>query len=129
MVQPTHTVLGIAAGIGLGAILVQPLSAEMKGPTTYLLIENYDITDQPGFAKRAQANGAALAANGGRFLARGATPTAISGSAPSHMSIVAFDSADQAAKFLTSAEFRKSDADIQKVAPQTKTFFVEGLKP
>ena len=129
MRQRIQLLLGIAAGMGLGAVLVKPLSAEIKGSTAYMLIENYDIIDQAGFAKGAQTNGAALMAHGGVFLARGASATAISGTAPSHMSIVALKSADQATQFLKSAEFKNLDADIQKSAPGTKTFFVEGLKP
>jgi uncharacterized protein (DUF1330 family) len=118
--------LAMLAGIGLGAVAVQGLHAQLRVPTYY--IAEIEVTNLDGYLKeyepRAQAN---IKASGGRILAAGTKVATMDGDPPrSHVTLVVFDSIEKVQTWRDSAEFKDIRAVGDKYA-KFRAFTVEGL--
>jgi len=118
--------LAMLAGIGLGAVAVQGLHAQLRVPTYY--IAEIEVTNLDGYLKeyepRAQAN---IKASGGRILAAGTKVATMDGDPPrSRVTLVVFDSIEKVQTWRDSAEFKDIRAVGDKYA-KFRAFTVEGL--
>ena len=71
----------ILAGIGIGVAVTQALHAQAKPPV--YVVNEIDITDQPGFQKYADAQSKQIEQHGGRYIIRaGKVIATMDGAAP-----------------------------------------------
>jgi len=117
------------AGFGLGAIAIDRLHAQAK-PPVYVVIDISDITDAEGFKAVGQRSNAAGAAvfkeQGGRYIARTQNITALDGTPPKRMIIIAFDSVDKAQAWNNSPAQKEVNA-IRGKTTKSRSFIVEGM--
>jgi len=116
-------------GFGLGAIAIDRLHAQAK-PPVYVVIDISDITDAEGFKAVGQRSNAAGAAvfkeQGGRYIARTQNITALDGTPPKRMIIIAFDSVDKAQAWNNSPAQKEVNA-IRGKTTKSRSFIVEGM--
>ena len=119
--------LSLLAGVALGASAIQGLHAQAK-PPVYAIVDITAITDPDGYKAISQVPNAdmPIVAPGGHYLARSEKITALDGTPPKRMSIIAFDSAEGAQAWYNSPEMKKI-TDIRQKTTQARVFFVEGL--
>jgi uncharacterized protein (DUF1330 family) len=113
--------------VAIGAGGVATLQAQSKAPA-YFVTETLEVSDQAGFMKAIQDANPLHKAHGGRYLVLGGKIAALHGEQPKRLTIVAFETFDQANTWLRSAEYAPIDAAVQKVA-KTRSFIVEGVAP
>ena len=121
--------LTMLAGTALGAAAIQALHAQAK-PPVYVVIDIADITDPEGFKALGQRSNAAGAAvfkeQGGRYIARTQNITALDGTAPKRLIIIAFDSAEKAQAWNNSPPQKDVNA-IRGKTTKSRSFIVEGM--
>ena len=85
------------------------------------------VTDPQTYAKYKELAPPAIAAFGGRYLARGGATEVLEGSrTPNRVVIIEFPTADKAKQWLASAEYREARA-LRHAAATSNAFVVEGL--
>lgn len=105
--------LAMLAGAAL-ATTINGLHAQGKRPGAYAVLDISEVTD-PGAIKGIVANAAkTVKAGGGRYLARTDKITALSGTPPKRVVIIAFDSADQAKAWYNSPAQQEINAVADK---------------
>jgi uncharacterized protein (DUF1330 family) len=123
--------LTLLAGVAIGAIAVSGLQAQNKGPGAYAVIDLSQINDRDNFTKQLlpKAEPAILGA-GGKFITRTEKITPFDGTPPQRYVIIAFDSADKAKSWYSSAAWKEVDAMRKKFA-NSRLFAVEaeGVSP
>jgi uncharacterized protein (DUF1330 family) len=120
------TALAGLTGFALGAVAVQSLHAQAKPPVYQ--VGEIDVMNQADYLKdyapRAQA---AIKAAGGRFLAAGGKVIPIEGEPPkARVTIIAWESAEQAQAYRNSAIFKEL-APLRDKLAKFRAFLVEGL--
>jgi uncharacterized protein (DUF1330 family) len=119
------------AGIAIGAAAVGSLHAQNKGAGAYAVIDLGQINDRDSFTKQLlpKAEPAILGA-GGKFITRTEKITAFDGTPPQRYVIIAFDSADKAKNWYSSAAWKEVDA-MRKKFTNSRIFAVEaeGVSP
>ena len=91
------------------------------------VVLDINVTDTETFAKYRQLAPPAIAAYGGKYLARGGTTEVLEGSwTPNRIVILEFPSAEQAKRWLESTEYREARA-LRHAAAKTNAFVVQGL--
>jgi uncharacterized protein (DUF1330 family) len=113
------------AGFGLGAAAIGGLSAQTKAPAGYWITETIEMTDADAFNKSVAGVPALVANHNGHYLTRGGKIVAERGDPPKRITIVAFDTLDQA------QQYRKDPASIAITNESSKyqkarSYFVEG---
>ena len=110
-------VLALAAGIGMGAGLVEGLHAQAKPPGYY--VAEVTVTNQDAYAKEYLPKAQALVkASGGRYLAVGSA-IPVEGSLPApRVAILAFDNMDALWAWQNSETYKKN----RKIGDQYATF-------
>ena len=118
--------LAMLAGIGIGAVAVQTLHAQVKPPV--YIIGEIDVTNVEGYTKEyAPKVQAILKAAGARFLAAGQKVTAIEGEPPKpRVTVHVWDSLDKFQAAYNSAELKEVRKIGDKYA-KFRVFAVEGL--
>ena len=90
------------------------------------VISRVDVTDPDAYARYAAAATKAIAAHGGRPLARGGRHEALEGKARARNVILEFDSYDAARAYFHSAEYQAARA-MRKGAAEIEMVVVEGV--
>jgi uncharacterized protein (DUF1330 family) len=90
------------------------------------VISRVDIKDPVAYAKYAEAGTKAIAANGGRALARGGRCEALEGPARQRNVVLEFDSYEAARKYYFSAEYQAAKA-LREGAAEMEMVLVEGV--
>ena len=119
--------LSLAAGIAIGATGVQTLMAQNKAPAAYFISETLEVIDAPAFMKTVEEVNAKHLAAGGRYLVLGGKTQSVVGPAPKRITVIAFDSFQQAADWYSSPAY-KPYGDRMQQAARARSFIVEGSK-
>lgn len=117
--------LSMLAGFGLGAAAIGGLSAQTKAPAGYWITETIEMTDAAAFNKAIADVPAVLAKYNGHYLARGGKIVAERGDPPKRLSILAFDSLDQAQKYRKDPASVAISTEANKYQ-KSRSYFVEG---
>jgi uncharacterized protein (DUF1330 family) len=126
--KPRYTVaLAMLAGVAVGGAAIQGLHAQAK-PPTYVVIDVSEITDPEGYKANTQrpAGSTVTAKLGGRYIARSNKLTALDGTAPKRLVIIAFDSPEKVQAWYNSEEQKKVSA-IRLKTTKSRSFIVEGM--
>jgi uncharacterized protein (DUF1330 family) len=107
------------------ALSFDKLNRERSMPKGYV-ISRVDVTDPDAYARYAAAATKAIAAHGGRPLARGGRHEALEGKARARNVILEFDSYDAARAYFHSAEYQAARA-MRKGAAEIEMVLVEGV--
>jgi uncharacterized protein (DUF1330 family) len=123
------TVLVLVSGIVIGGAAVQGLHAQAT-PPSLVVTDISEITDPEGFkvvSQRPQAEAAArIQQAGGRYIARTEKVTALDGTPPKRMIIIAFDSLEKAQAFNNSQGQKEINA-IRAKTTKSRSFIIEGM--
>jgi uncharacterized protein (DUF1330 family) len=117
--------IAVVAGAALGGSVIQGLHAQAT-PPVYAVVDITNITDPEGFKALATKAGPAVAAFGGKFIARTDKITASDGTPPKRFVIIAFDNLDKAKAWETS-DAQKEVTAIRQKNSTSRQFFVEGM--
>ena len=125
------TILGMVAGIGIGAAGVQVLHATNRAPVYY--VAEQDISDPEGYANEFVPRAAAIIkAAGGRYVAAGGVGSAgkvtgFDGDPPkSRVVIHVWDSLEQIQAWYNSPEYKEARKIGEKYA-KFRSFAVDGV--
>jgi uncharacterized protein (DUF1330 family) len=119
--------IALIAGTAIGGAAIQSLHAQAK-PPVYVVIDIAEVTD-------AQANkvntdrpvsATPTVMQGGRYITRTDKITALDGTPPKRMVIIAFDSVEKAKAWNDSADQKKVN-DIRAKSTKSRSFIVEGM--
>ena len=117
------------AGLSAGAAAVHVLYAQGT-PPSYVVTEIEDITDAAAFSavtQRPQTDAAArIQQAGGRYVTRTDKITALDGTAPKRIIIIAFDSLEKAKAFNETAGQKEINASRAKNT-KSRSFIVQGM--
>jgi len=119
--------MGMIAGTVIGAAAISGLHAQAK-PPVYAIVEVNEITDAAGYGKVSQRPNTSTVSvqMGGRYLARGGKITALDGTPPQRIVILAFDSLEKAQAWNNSPG-QKEVIDIRTKTTRSRSFLVDGL--
>ena len=119
--------LAMLAGVGIGAAAIQTLHAQTK-PPAYAVVE-VEVQNPDEFLKEFLPLASKVFSEaGGKFLARPGIATAIDGTAPNRVALIAFDSLDKVVTTFNSAAYKDARKTGDKYA-KFRIFAVEGLAP
>lgn len=91
------------------------------------VVLDINVTDPETFAKYRELAPPAIAAYGGKYLARGGTAEVLEGSwAPNRIVILEFPTVEHAKQWLESAEYRDARA-LRHASAKTDAIVVQGL--
>ena len=116
--------IALITGATIGGALIQGLHAQAT-PPTYAVVEINSITDPEGFKAVGPKAGPANAAFGGKAVIRTENITAIDGTPPKRLIVIAFDSLEKAKAWSASADQKEVDA-IRRKTTTSREYFVEG---
>ena len=118
--------LALLIGVGIGALAVQSLHAQVK-PPAYVIAE-IDVMNQDGYAKEyLPAGSKAVLAGGAKYLARGTRTAAIKGEPPKRIVLFSFEDFDKAQATFASSAFAEAAAIGEKYA-KFRIYAVEGVR-
>jgi uncharacterized protein (DUF1330 family) len=103
-------------------------SACQAKPPAIVVVDISDITDPEGFkavTQRANANTTKAVDLGGRYIARTDKITALDGTPPKQLIIIAFDSAEKLQAWHNSPDTKRND-EIRAKTTKSRSFVVEG---
>jgi uncharacterized protein (DUF1330 family) len=120
-------ILTLLGGIALGGAAIQGLHAQAK-PPAIAVVEISEVTDPDAWKAVTQRPNASTATvkQDGRYITRTDKITALDGTAPKRMVIIAFDSAEKAHAWYNSPGQKEVNA-IRAKATKSRTFIVEGM--
>jgi uncharacterized protein (DUF1330 family) len=110
--------LSILTGAALGAAAVNGLHAQGKTPGAYAILDISEVIDAEAMKQIVAKAGPSIKAGGGRYLARTDQVTALSGTPPKRVVIIAFDSTDQAKSWFNSPLQQEVNALADKAIKQ-----------
>ena len=116
----------VAIGLGFAAVAIRSLHARTTTPPVYLVVEIDEVTDAKGFEavrQTADATAVEVQSEDGRYFASTENVTALDGSAPKFLAIIAFDNMKKAKAFNDSM---KSTTALRTRATKSRSFVVEG---
>jgi uncharacterized protein (DUF1330 family) len=116
------------AGVAIGAFAVQGLHAQAK-PPTYVVIDITKMTDPEGFkavTSSPAAGPARLKELGGHYVIRSTTMTALDGTPPARLVVLAFDSKEKAQGWADASDIRAINA-IRAKTTNSSAFIVDGF--
>ena len=116
--------LALIVGCAVGAAIVSAVHASAKLPT--FTIAEIEVTDPQAFQTFAKMNIEQISAAGGRFLAQRGRIVAQSGEAPKSVTLIAWDSLDQATAYFNSLPFKELQP-LRDKAAKVRNFHVEGV--
>lgn len=119
--------LSLLAGIAIGATAIQRLHAQTQ-PPAIVVVDISQVTDPDAWKAVTQRSSASTETvkQGGRYLARSNKITALDGTAPSRLVIIAFDSVAKAQAWYNSPGQAETNATRAK-ATKSRAFIVEGV--
>jgi uncharacterized protein (DUF1330 family) len=129
MKSSTKFAATLVAGLTIGAAAVHVLYAQGT-PPSYVVTEIEDITDAAAFSvvtQRPQAEATArIQQAGGRYVTRTDKITALDGTPPKRMIIIAFDSLEKATAFNEIPSQKEINANRAKNT-KSRSFIVQGM--
>ena len=125
----TKFAVTLLAGSTIGAAAIHVIHAQGT-PPSYVVTEIEDVIDAAAFSvvtQRPQAEATArIQQAGGRYVTRTDKITALDGSPPKRMIVIAFDSLDKAKAFTTIPSQKEIDANRTKNT-KSRAFILEGM--
>jgi uncharacterized protein (DUF1330 family) len=119
--------LTLIAGIGIGAAAVPGLHAQAK-LKAYTVAESV-VLDNAALAPYSAAVAPVIRAGGGRaFNTTGGKTVGITGEAPKRVSIIEWDSVEQAQAFLNSTAYKSIAPQQEKAIRFTRAYIVEATQ-
>ena len=118
--------LGVAIGLGFGAVAIRGLQARTSTPPVYVVVEIDEITDTSGFdalRQTADATAVEVQSEDGRYFARTENVIALDGSAPKSFALIAFDNMTKAKTF---NDGMKKVTALRTRVTNSRSFIVEG---
>ena len=116
----------IAVGVAVGVGGIPVAYAQSKSPM--YVINQIEVTDQPGFKAYADRQEALVKKHGGRFIVRGGSVIAMEGTAPKRITEYVFEDAEHFKAWQNEPE-QKELSSIRDKASKFNSFAVEGLAP
>jgi uncharacterized protein (DUF1330 family) len=118
--------LGMAmlAGVAIGAAAVNGLNAQGQ-PGAYAVVDISEITDQNTFGQILPKALPASDAFGGKYIIRTGKTTALDGTPPQRLVVIAFDSVEKA-KAWDSSPAQKEVNDLRKKSTKSRVFIADG---
>ena len=125
--RPNHKfAIALAAGVALGAVGVEGLSAQSP-PPTYVVVDISEIIDAEGFKELLPKTGPeTLAPFGGKYIMRNQNITALEGTAPKRFVVIEFDTAEHAKAWKESPATKAAEA-IRVKTTKSRSFMIEGV--
>jgi uncharacterized protein (DUF1330 family) len=119
--------IALAAGAAIGGVAIQGIHAQAK-PPVYVVIDIGEVTDAEGLKANTDRPVASTptAMQGGRYLTRTDKITALDGTPPKRMIIIAFDSPEKAQAWNNSADQKKVN-EVRAKSTKSRSFIVEGM--
>src|SRR5437762_2931606 len=125
----TKFAVTLLAGSTIGAAAIHVIHAQGT-PPSYVVTEIEDVIDAAAFSvvtQRPQAEATArIQQAGGRYVTRTDKITALDGSPPKRMIVIAFDSLEKAKAFTTIPSQKEIDANRTKNT-KSRSFIVQGM--
>jgi uncharacterized protein (DUF1330 family) len=123
----THikTALALMIGIVLGGVGFGALHAQTKAPPAYWVSELVEAHDRAAFMRAIHAVQPTVQKFGGRYIVFGGEFAADVGSVPKRVAIIAFDSMDNAQRWLNDPTAKGLRREVNKHA-KTRAYIVEG---
>jgi len=119
--------LAILGAAAFGGLAVQGLHAQAKPPVDVVIdiAEIVDAQSQRVNTERPIAS-TPTTQQGGKYLARGGKITALDGTPPARLILIAFDSVEKAKAWNDSAD-QKKVTDVRMKGTKSRSFVIEGL--
>jgi uncharacterized protein (DUF1330 family) len=119
--------IALVAGAAIGGAAIQGLHAQAK-PPSLVVIDISDVTNPEAFKAVTQRAGPNLGMQefGGRYIARTEKITALDGTPPKRLIVIAFDSMEKAQGFNNST-FQKGVNENRAKNTKSRSFIVEGM--
>jgi uncharacterized protein (DUF1330 family) len=117
--------LALLAGIAIGATAINRLNAQGT-PGVYVVADISEISDRQAYQKVIDDAPAAIAAAGGHFIIRTENITALAGTPPQRIAVIAFDNTEKARSWYNSPA-TKALLDIQNRSSRTRFFIAPGM--
>jgi uncharacterized protein (DUF1330 family) len=119
--------LALLAGTAVGGAAIQTLHAQTK-PPVYVVIDIAEVTDAEGNKANTDRplSATPTTMQGGRYVTRTDKITALDGTPPKRMVIIAFESVEKAKAWNASADQKKVN-DIRAKSTKSRSFIVEGM--
>jgi uncharacterized protein (DUF1330 family) len=123
----THikTALALMIGIVLGGVGFGALHAQTKAPPAYWVAEALELHDRAAFMRAIHAVQPTVQKFSGRYIVFGGELTADVGPVPKRVAIIAFDSMDNAQKWLSDPTAKALRREVNKHG-KTHAYIVEG---
>jgi uncharacterized protein (DUF1330 family) len=120
--------LAMLAGAALGAVAVNGLHAQGKGPGAYAIIDISAINSPDVFKTLLPKTAAATAAFGGKNVAVTDNIVALDGTPPKRFVVISFDSIDKTKAWYNSPAQEEING-IRKRSTNSRAFIVDGTLP
>ena len=120
--------LAMFAGAALGAVAVNGLYAQGKGPGAYAIIDISAVNRPDVFKTLLPKTAAATAAFGGKNVAVTENIIALDGTPPKRFVIISFDSIDKTKAWYNSPAQEEING-IRKQSTNSRAFIVDGTLP
>ena len=119
--------IALIAGTAIGGAAIQSLHAQAK-PPVYVVIDISEVTDAEGLKANTQrpVTSTPTVMQGGRYITRTDKITALDGTPPKRMIIIAFDSVEKAKAWNDSADQKKVN-EVRAKSTKSRSFIVEGM--
>jgi uncharacterized protein (DUF1330 family) len=123
----THikTAVALMIGIVLGGVGFGALHAQTKAPPAYWVTEVLETRDRAAFMKAVHEVQPTVQKFNGRYIVFGGELAADVGPLPKRVAIIAFDSLDNAQKWLSDPTAKGLRREVNKHA-KTRAYIVEG---
>src|SRR6202163_2484942 len=118
-------VVGMLAGVVIGAGAVNGLHAQNKSPGAYAIVDVSEINNRELFQTLLPKAEPAMAAFGGKFVVRTENIVGLDGMPPKRFVVIAFDSIDKA-KAWDSSPAQKEITGIRQRSTKSRQFIVDG---
>ena len=117
--------LAMLAGVAIGAAAVNGLNAQGKPPGAYAVVDISEITDQNTFGQILPKAMPASDAFGGKYIVRTNKITALDGTPPQRFVVIAFESAEKA-KAWDSSALQSEVNDLRRKSTKSRVFIADG---
>jgi uncharacterized protein (DUF1330 family) len=118
--------LSMLAGAALGAAAISELGAQGRPPGAFAVIDVSDITDPEVFSRQLVAKETAtLVPFGGQYVIRTDAITAVDGTPPKRLVVIAFNN-PQIAKAWASSAAEKEIESLGKKSAKSRVFIADG---
>jgi uncharacterized protein (DUF1330 family) len=118
--------LALAVTLIVCALWGDGSSAQTKAPAAYWVTETLEVKDQAAFLNAIKAVPPIVKAHGGRYIVLGGKIAPGVGSPPARITIIAFDSLEQAEKWYNDPAAVAARTEAQKYAT-VRDYTVEGI--